>query len=123
LLHFDDLAGFEHFKAVAPVGEEDHVAGGDDAAFQIVLVIIVEIDSDLARFDEQDFFGELHLAGHGIVNVGGDDVARWPIHVGQLLGEVVGGEELDAFGAVGGSQEHGEGACTVRYGFKHGQIS
>jgi len=73
---------------MAAVGEQDHVAGFEDAAFEVGLVVIVEIDPHLAGFDEEHLLGELSLASHGVVNVGGDHVALGAVHVPELLGEI-----------------------------------
>jgi hypothetical protein len=34
------------------------------------------------------------------MNMGGNHIALGPIHIAQLLGKVVGGKKLDAFGLV-----------------------
>ena len=85
---------------MAAVGEQDHVAGFEDTAFKVGLIVVVEVDPHAARFNEQNLLGVLHLARHRVVDVGRDHIAAGSIHVTQLLGEVAGGEELDAFSPI-----------------------
>jgi len=60
---------------MAAVGQQHEISLLQDAAFEIVLVIVVEIDPNLARLDEQDFFCVVHLPCHGIVHMRRDDIA------------------------------------------------
>ena len=83
LKHFEILKDFE---PVASFDKENHVAGPQHAAFQIDLVIIVEINPERPPAQEQRLLGVFHRANDGIVNMGIDDSPRRMLHVGQLLG-------------------------------------
>ncbi len=122
LLHLDHLSGFKHLKAMAAVGEEDHVTGFEDAAFEVGLVVVVEVDPHTAGFDEQHLLGVLHLARYGVVDVGRDDVALGAVHVAELLGEVAGGEELDAIGSVCSAKQNSQNSTRASNFIKHSQF-
>jgi len=69
------------------------------------MIFVVEDDSHASRFDKKHPLGELNLTRHKVVDVRGDHITAGAIHVAQLLGEVVRGEELDAFGLVVGAKD------------------
>jgi hypothetical protein len=111
LLHLDHLGGFEHLEAMAAVGEQDYVACFEDAAFEIRLVVVVEVNPNAAGLYEQHFLGVLNLARHRAVDVGGDHVTAGAAHVAQLLGEMTGSEKFDSLGIIASAEDEGQGSA------------
>jgi hypothetical protein len=95
LLDFDHFNFFEDFEAMAAGDKKDSIARFEDAAFEVLLLIGVEIDAEFTGFDEQNFLGIGDLAGNGVVDVRRDEFAGGVVHVSELLGELVRGKEVD----------------------------
>ena len=95
LLDLDYLGLLEHLEAVSAGGKHDHVARHQDACIDIIFTFVIDIDLDLPFFDEQDLLGVKHFPLDLIVYVRGNPIPGRPVHVGKLLGKVIGREEMD----------------------------
>ncbi|MCG3776323.1 MAG: hypothetical protein JW395_3176 [Nitrospira sp.] len=81
---------------MAALDKQDDVASSQHPALQILLLGSVEIHAQFALLDEERLLGEEDLPRHGVMHVRRNDLARRVVHVGQLLGQLVGGDEMDA---------------------------
>lgn len=61
----------------------------------------------------------MHLAHHGVVDVGGNPVAGRPVHVADLLGIGAWGEEFDPFLMETGADDEGQFLILICKLFNH----
>jgi len=77
-------------------GEENDVPTLQNAALDVALVVVVEINAQASALDEQDLLRELNVSAYRIVDVRVDDLAGGVPHVRELLRQVVGGEKVNS---------------------------
>src|SRR5437899_953802 len=85
LLDLDHLDLLEDLKTMATFDQKNNVAGSENSAFEIVAIVIVEIDAHTPRFQDQDLLCVVNLPPYWIVKVRFDDLAGRMTHVGELL--------------------------------------
>src|SRR5690348_6638747 len=86
LFDLEELELLEDLEAVPALNEQDGIATLEDTALEIHLLVGIEVDANLAAFDEQRFLRQLHFAVHGIMDVRFDHVSRRVALIRQLLG-------------------------------------
>ena len=86
LLHLDHLDFFKHLESMTAGGQKNHVTPLENAAPDVIAVVVVKIHAQAPALDEQHFLCELNAAIHRIVNVRLDHLPRRMAHVRQLLG-------------------------------------
>jgi hypothetical protein len=46
--------------------QQDNIPWFENAAFQIILIVVIKINPDLSGFDEEYFVGEVYLRSTGL---------------------------------------------------------
>src|SRR5260370_679083 len=75
LLDLDHYQLLQDFEAMATGRQQDHIAGTQQSAVQVLLPRVVEIDAQAAALDEQHFLGVVDFARRRIVDVRRDRLA------------------------------------------------
>jgi len=96
LLDLKHFNFFENLETVPPFDQKDNVAGLQDAAFEIHLASVVEIDAKLPLANEYDLVRVQHFPGNRIVQVRRYDFPGGVMHGAKLHRRIVIGEEMNA---------------------------
>ena len=104
---------------MASRGQQDDVATAKHTAVQVGPVTGIEIHAEPAALDDQNLLRIAYVPLHDVVHVGIDHLAPGVVHVGELLGELVGRQEVHPLARKAMAEDDGQQLLIVRNLLEH----
>ena len=96
LFYFDYVGIVQNLETVTTGREKNHISSTKFQRGTVPSVFSVEVDTNSARANKQDFLGGVDGAAHRVVNVGVDEMPLWPLENAKLVDTIVAGHEIDS---------------------------
>ena len=82
LLDLDHFYFFQDLEAMTASGKQYNIPSFEDSTLQIILPVVININTQLTAFQEQHFLREIYLSRDRVVDVRLNNLPRGMAHIG-----------------------------------------